>query len=213
MTEPLDPALLVEFTKRAKKQLRLRAKETRRCYPRAALARRSEALVARLAQLPELEGARAVALFFPLLDRGEVDLRAFDALLRARDITVYYPFMMPKPGGGYSTGFRPTSDLRELEERGRGFLEPPPSAPVAAPGDVDLVLVPALAADGRGHRLGYGAGFYDATLGDVAPPARTAIVVYDFQLLAEIPNEAHDVPCDLVVTDERVLRPGAHEHR
>lgn len=207
MIDPLDPLLLVEITKRAKKQLRRRAKEMREKFPRAALARRSDAIAEQLAKLPEIQSARGVALFYPMVERGEIDLRSLDASLRARGVTVYYPFMAPRAGGGFSTGFQPTAALSELEERGRGFLEPPRDAPIAQPGDVDLVVVPALAADGRGHRLGYGAGFYDATLGDVAPPARTAIVVYSFQLLAEIPSEVHDVPCDLVVTDKQVLRP------
>jgi len=206
MTDPLDPQLLLEVTRRAKRQLRRRAKEVRTNYPRSGLAKRSELIVARLVELPELETARALALFYPLLERGEVDLRPFDEHLRGRGIAVYYPFMTPRESGGYSTGFRPTRSLADLEERGRGFLEPPPTAPIARPGDLDWVVVPALAADARGHRLGYGSGFYDATLADVAPPAQTAIVVYDFQLLAEVPTEAHDVPCNLVVSDARTLR-------
>ena len=206
MTDPLEPELLLEVTRRAKRQLRRRAKDVRASFPRAGLSKRSELLVTRLIELPELADARALALFYPLLERGEVDLRPFDAHLRERGISVYYPFMTPRETGGYSTGFRLTQSLAELEERGLGFLEPPLDAPIARPGDLDWVIVPALAADSRGHRLGYGSGFYDATLADVAPPAHTAIVVYDFQLLAEVPTEAHDVPCNLVVSDARTLR-------
>jgi len=199
---------MLEITRRAKKQLRQRLKVLRSGHPRSALARRSAAIALSLEQLPEIQQARAVALFHPMVERGEVDLRPWDELLRARGAKVYYPFMRPKPDGGYETGFALTTEASELAERGRGFLEPSPEAIVAARGDIDVVIVPALAADGRAHRLGYGAGYYDATLGDVAPPARTVIVVYDFQLLAEIPKEGHDIPCDLVVTDQRILRPG-----
>lgn len=207
MADPLDPLLLLEMTRRAKKQLRKRLRDLRATYPAPTLARRSARLVAQLSELPELTRAKAVALFYPLLERGEVDTRALDAQLRERNVAVYYPFMDARSTGGFVTGFRLTTSLGDLTERGRGFLEPPIEAPTAQAGDVDVVIVPALAGDGRGHRLGYGSGFYDATLPDVAPPALKVIVVYDFQLLAEIPSEAHDVPCDLVVTDERVLRP------
>jgi 5-formyltetrahydrofolate cyclo-ligase len=207
MTDPLAPELMLEVTRRAKKQLRRRLKGLRDGYPRAALARRSALITAQLLRLPELEQARTVALFYPLIYRGEVDLRPLDGELRQRGIAVYYPFMRPSAGGAYTTGFGLSLELTELAERGRGFLEPAPDAAAAARGELDLVVVPALAADGSGYRLGYGSGFYDATLTDVAPPARTVVVLYDFQLLAEIPSEAHDVRCDLVVTDERVIRP------
>jgi 5-formyltetrahydrofolate cyclo-ligase len=65
--------------------------------------------------------------------------------------------------------------------------------------------VPALAATPDGHRLGYGKGFYDATLPDVCPPALAIAVVYSFQLLAELPVESHDHRCDLVATDAQVF--------
>jgi len=207
MTDPLDPQLMLEITRRAKVQLRRRLKDLRGSYPRAALARRSELIKDRLLELPELAQARSVALFYPLIDRGEVDLRTLDEELRRRGALVYYPFMRPNAGGGFVTGFGLSADLAELDERGRGFPEPPPDAHVALPGELDLVVVPALAADGSGYRLGYGSGFYDATLTDVAPPALTVVVVFDFQLLAEIPSEAHDVRCNIVLTDARIVRP------
>jgi 5-formyltetrahydrofolate cyclo-ligase len=70
---------------------------------------------------------------------------------------------------------------------------------------VDLVLVPALAVAPSGHRLGYGAGFYDSLLPDVCPPAKALAVAYDFQLLVEVPTLPHDVPCDFIVTDAREI--------
>jgi len=205
MADPLDPELLLEITKRAKKQLRRRLRELRRSYPGSVLAGRSQLIVSRLAELPAVKAAGGVALFHPMLERGEVDLRTLDQLLRSQGVRVYYPFMSPSPSGGFSTGFRLTDGLEDLSERGRGFLEPKEDAPVAGRGDVDVVVVPALAADGRGHRLGYGSGFYDATLADVVPPALAVVVVFEFQLLAEIPSEAHDVPCNWVITEKRTL--------
>jgi len=67
------------------------------------------------------------------------------------------------------------------------------------------VLVPALALDSRGHRLGYGAGYYDRTLPRFCPPAVSIGVAYDFQLLVELPVTEGDVPCDWIVTDTRAL--------
>jgi 5-formyltetrahydrofolate cyclo-ligase len=113
--------------------------------------------------------------------------------------------MDPTSEGGVRTGFAETRDPAELAERGRKFLEPPPDAPRAARGELDLVMVPALAVTDGGHRLGYGVGFYDATLPDFCPPARSLLVAFEFQLLAELPVFEHDVACDLVVTDGRTI--------
>ena len=52
----------------------------------------------------------------------------------------------------------------------------------------DVVVVPALAVAADGHRVGYGIGFYDATLPDVCPPAAAVMVAFGFQLLAEVPS-------------------------
>ncbi len=70
-------------------------------------------------------------------------------------------------------------------------------------------MVPALQIDGRGHRIGYGAGFYDRTIPRFAPPALTMGVAFSFQLIAEVPITPGDVPLALVVTDERLIEPTA----
>jgi 5-formyltetrahydrofolate cyclo-ligase len=103
------------------------------------------------------------------------------------------------------SALRLTRSSDELALRGGRFVEPPPDAPEAGRGDVDIVVVPALAVAANGHRLGYGAGFYDAALPDFRPPALAVVVAFDFQLLAEVPTLPHDVPCDIVVTDTRTL--------
>lgn len=66
-----------------------------------------------------------------------------------------------------------------------------------------LVLVPALAVDRRGHRLGRGGGYYDRTLPRVAPGTPVVVLLHDGELLDEIPAEPHDTPVP------QVLLPGA----
>jgi 5-formyltetrahydrofolate cyclo-ligase len=204
--DPLDPKVVLELRVRAKKQLRLRARALRKAHPPASLAERSARLVERVLAHPAFEQAKSVALFWPLLERGEVDVRALDSAARRAGKSVFYPFL--RQGNPMLTGFCRTEAAAELEFGSARFAQPPEAAPQAARGDIELVLVPALAASGDGHRLGYGMGYYDATLPDVCPPARAMVVVYDFELMAELPNEAHDVRCDIVVTDERSLEPG-----
>lgn len=203
MTE-LSSEELAELLRRAKRQIRARMRALRSAHPSGVLAQRSAKIVERVRVLPAFARARSVALFWPMLDRGEVDLRLLDALCRASGKPVYYPFMQAS-GEMTLTGFRLTRRADELVDRGQHFAEPDPSAPTSVRGEVDLVIVPALAVAVDGHRLGYGKGFYDATLPDHCPPALSVVVAYDFQLLGELPKYETDVACDMVVTDSRTI--------
>ncbi len=206
--DPLEPKLLAELGARAKTQLRARMKALRLAYPAASLAERSGRIVASVAKLPAFESARSVALFWPLLEQHEVDVRELDRLARTAKKRVYYPGFSRTRDGTLCSELRLTASHGELAVRGHRFLEPPSDAPVARRGDIELVLVPALAAALSGHRLGFGIGFYDSLLPDVRPPATAVIVAFDFQLLAELPVMAHDIACDVVISDARTLAVG-----
>ena len=85
-----------------------------------------------------------------------------------------------------------------------GLLEPAePVLPVSALGEADLVIVPALAVDHQGVRLGRGRGFYDRSLGGRDPQARLVAMVRDAEFVGELPAEAHDVPMTHVITPRR----------
>lgn len=88
-----------------------------------------------------------------------------------------------------------------LVESPRGLLEPTePPRGVGAVRAADVVLVPALAVDRRGHRLGQGGGSYDRALARVGPAILTIGVVYDDEFVPELPAEPHDQPVRAVVT-------------
>lgn len=197
------PSELQELGRKVKQQLRQRMRATRRALSESAVAARSARIVAQLDQLEIFSRARAIGMFWPVEGQGEVDLRELDAELMRRGVARYYPFMDPSDGG-YTTGFRRIELADELTLTPQRFRQPLHGG-AAARGELDVVLVPALAVTPAGHRLGYGKGFYDVTLGDVCPPARSIVLAYSFQLLAELPLESHDYRCDMVVTDDAVF--------
>lgn len=87
-----------------------------------------------------------------------------------------------------------------------GLLEPPgPELPASALGEAALVIVPALAVDRRGVRLGRGRGFYDRSLGGRNPQARLIAVVRDAEFVDELPAEPHDVAMTHALTPKRGL--------
>ncbi len=198
----MDPATDVETLLRykAKTVLRQRARSLRNTMPKEAIALRSAAITRALEGLSCIEKACKIALFFPMERRNEVDLRELDSKLRERDVRVAYPTIDPETK---LMTFRFTRALTDLEERGSMFREPKTTMEEAT--KLDVIIVPALQVDPRGQRIGYGAGYYDQTLPRFAPPAKTIIVAFDFQLIAEVPITTGDVACDLIVTDKRVL--------
>jgi 5-formyltetrahydrofolate cyclo-ligase len=185
---------------RVKAELRKRMRSLRKALPASACAERSSRIVERLANLEPLVKARAVCLFWPIEDRHEVDLRGLDARLRARGVQIAYPGIDPDTG---AMTFRFVADAEAMVEHGFGFREPSPDAPEAPATGLDVIVVPALAIDPRGHRIGYGAGYYDRVLPRFAPPAVTVAVAFDFQLVAETPNSTLDVPVGWIATDAR----------
>ena len=95
------------------------------------------------------------------------------------------------------------SALTELKPGAFGILEPPETLPVAAPEDLNLILVPGMAFSPKGARLGRGKGYYDRFLEEFA--GRTIGVCFDSSVLEEIPTEPHDRFMDAVLTDKRAI--------
>ena len=84
-----------------------------------------------------------------------------------------------------------------------GILEPMDVMRIAYK-NIDLVLVPGIVFDHEGHRIGYGFGYYDKFLAKI-PKAIKIGLAFEFQVVDKIPNEIHDVPVDLIVTEERIV--------
>jgi 5-formyltetrahydrofolate cyclo-ligase len=190
---------------RVKVELRKRMRAVRKALPAEACAERSARIVSRLLLLEAIVRAKSVALFWPIEDRHEVDLRALDTLLRERRVRVAYPAVDPDTR---AMTFRFATELGAMKEIGSGFCEPAASEPEATPGTLDAIVLPALAVDGNGYRIGYGAGYYDATLPVHSPPATTITVAFDFQLISEVPRLQGDISADWVVTDTRAFLAG-----
>lgn len=89
------------------------------------------------------------------------------------------------------------TDLTRVEKGYAGIPEPVDDGPVADD-PTALVLMPGLAFDPQGHRIGYGGGFYDKFL-EKEPNHPTVALCYDFQMLPKLETESHDIPVDWVI--------------
>lgn len=182
----------------AKNELRKRMRGVRNSIPERALASRSEKIVERVLATPAYAKARSIGLFYPMEGRNEVDVRPIDLAARAAGKAVAYPFLR-----GPAEMALLCAEMSTLRERGSLFAEPPEDAPEVSADDGLVVIVPALAVDPTGQRVGYGKGFYDRLLERVVPPAFAIAVAYDFQVVAEVPRMDGDQPTNMVVTDLR----------
>ncbi|MFI1255732.1 5-formyltetrahydrofolate cyclo-ligase [Streptomyces netropsis] len=165
-----------------------------------------EALGRRALELPELARARTVAAYVSV--GREPGTRALLEALRARGVRVLLPVLLPD--NDLDWGLYRGAD--RLVRASRGLLEPDGErlGPDAVTG-ADTVLLPGLAVDGRGMRLGRGGGSYDRVLARLeragATPARV-VLLYDDEVVARVPEEPHDHPVHAVVTPGGVRRFG-----
>jgi 5-formyltetrahydrofolate cyclo-ligase len=194
----LDEAAEQALRMRAKEELRERLQRLRRVMPVEACAARSRAICARLCDLPQLSSAHVVIGYAAF--RKEADPAA--ALLHAQEAGKRTGLVRVEEAG--ELGLHAYRDGDALEPNAYGIAEPLAGAPRIAAADVDLIIVPALAVDERGHRIGYGQGYYDRLLPALDRAFKVAIA-YDFQLLVETPDTRDDVPVDCVVTDSRTI--------
>jgi 5-formyltetrahydrofolate cyclo-ligase len=96
--------------------------------------------------------------------------------------------------------FRTVNTQAEMVFGAFGILEPNGGEALGSE-DIDLLVVPGIAFDRNGYRLGYGKGFYDRKLALMSQEVVSAGLCYDFQLCDQLPVEAHDQPLDCLVTE------------
>ena len=187
--DPADPAA-------EKRRLRRVLSGRRQAVSPAEAARAASRIAERLRSEPTVRSARRVALYAALPD--EVPSRPlFDAL-----IALGKPCLFPRAQEAHALGFARVADWNELRPGRYGVLEPPAQAAVIRPEAGDLVLVPGVAFDRAGVRLGRGLGFYDRAFPASAPSAPLLIgVAYQIQLVDALPRVETDRRVDAVITE------------
>ncbi|MCR4267236.1 5-formyltetrahydrofolate cyclo-ligase [Nitratireductor sp. ZSWI3] len=141
-----------------------------------------------------------VSGFWPM--RSEMDVRPLMEALAERGARLCLPAILDKT----TIVFREFMRDADLVDMGFGTQGPAADAPVLDP---DLMLVPLAAFDGRGHRIGYGAGYYDraiARLKHNGGEPRLIGIAFDCQEVDRVPDEAHDVALGEILTESGLRR-------
>jgi 5-formyltetrahydrofolate cyclo-ligase len=189
----------------AKRALRLQVLARRDGMPPAARSDASRAIVAAIAGRADFQAASRLLLTLPF--GSEWDTRELVAAALARRKTVALPRVN---SATRELEFGIVADLdRDVASGYQGIPEPRAHCAPIAIGTVDWVLVPGVAFDEGGWRIGYGGGYYDRLLPSLAAVVPRIAGAFNLQLVARVPSAEHDIAVDAIVTETRTIVPAS----
>ncbi len=193
----------VDQTRRAGKQVMRKVVLARRdALPVAVRAGASETIaMAAVTAIGELPTGSVVALY--AAKGSEVDTAALDAHARARGWVVAYPRVV---AGSRVLVFHAAGIDELVTVGGLGLREPAVGTPAVSIGDIAAFVIPGIAFDRKGGRVGWGRGHYDATLATAAVDVKRVGLAFECQLIDHVPDEDHDVGLDIICTEAATYR-------
>lgn len=153
----------------------------------------SEKLCKKLKQTLEWQNAKHILLYAPI--RGEVDV---SSLFDAKEKYFYFPRVKSN-----ELEICRVLSFSDLEKGSFGILEPKQNCEIISPNLLDFILVPGVAFDKKGGRLGKGKGFYDRLLAQFSQKSKKPFLIslaFPFQMVSEIPKEEHDVLINQIIS-------------
>jgi 5-formyltetrahydrofolate cyclo-ligase len=185
-----------------KSELRAEARKRLRAIGDAERAATAITVAESVWDMPEVSNARVLLLYAALA--SEVATSAIAAEARARGQVVTYPRCLPETRS--MVLHRTMTEAELLAGGSYGISEPDPSCPIVRIDEIDAALVPGLAWDRNGNRLGRGAGYYDRLFGAPGWRAFRCGLFLAAQELNAIPVDQWDVPLDAVLTERELWR-------
>lgn len=180
---------------KTKSDIRQMVRELKKTYTSEELDIKSETIIRQVIALPVWQSAHAVLLYSALPDEVRTQ-RLIDAALRAGK-QIFLPVVE-----GDRLQIRRYKDTTPVEKEPLfGIYEPVgKNFPVCQYANIDLAVVPGMAFDAKGNRLGRGKGYYDKLLTKL--DVHTVGICFDFQYVDNVPTSSHDIPMDVVVTEK-----------
>lgn len=187
---------------KGKAELRVSALNARRMLRKDQILALSDTVAGRVFELPEFMGARTVECYVALKDEIQTKKIIGRALRQKKRVIVPITNLRTR-----KLSFSEIHRLSELVPGYFGVLEPRKEYIRRVPLErAQLAIIPLIAWDKRGYRLGYGRGFFDNTLNSLKRHVTTVGLGLESQQLDEIPQTPNDARLDIVVTEKRTLR-------
>lgn len=150
--------------------------------------------------LKGLQPAKVVALYSEI--RKEVATGEIFTEFSRQDKILLYPRVAK---GEKQLIFARVKKRRDLEKGSWGIMEPRTGLEEFPLGQIDLMFIPGVAFDREGKRLGYGQGYYDRIAEGLRKDCIKIALVFDFQIVNEIPDSSRDIRVDKIITEQRVI--------
>jgi len=151
-----------------------------------------------LLTLEQVLSAKRVALYSAV--RGEISTAPAALALRDRGVSLVYPRVLRDER---RLAFHEVSDPSSMSPGAFGILEPDARAPLIAATAIDVIVVPGLAFDAHGGRVGWGHGYYDTTLASTGDALHVGYA-FELQMVEIVPIDADDAAMDCVITEAHV---------
>jgi len=186
-----------------KKDLRKIMLSKRNVLSSESIFERSEIILERFYQSSLYKDAKKIMTYVPFQRELRTDLLIQRSLADGKEI--YIPVTVPKEKKLIPSKLL---DLKKDLIAGHfGVPEPRPSAfrPVP-PQKIDLIIVPGLVFTRKGYRVGYGGGYYDRFLANPKVEASKVSLVFDFQILSDLPVDDYDLPVEWIFTETETIQ-------
>jgi len=154
----------------------------------------------RLYETQHYQSSRTIMTYVDI--QNEVETRS----IIARAFNEGKNVVVPVCGSNYNLLPVKIESFDDLEPGTMGILEPKKTKSIVDVKKLDLVLVPGIAFDRKGNRLGYGLAYYDRFLNKLSPSTVTIALAYSFQVLPSVPREEHDHKVNIIITEKEIIR-------
>lgn len=182
-----------------KKILRKEIQERLQTLPKEIYEHRSYTIAQKIFKDPLWQSAQSIGITIsspPEVDTFQIIRKAWD---EGKQIVI--PKCLPKER---KMNFRKLERFDQLESVYSGLLEPIESkTDLVEPSDIDLLIVPGIAFDSEGFRMGFGGGYYDRFLQSFK--GNTVSLAFQEQIVSNLPREDHDIPVEKIITDETIF--------
>lgn len=180
-----------------KKSIRNEVLKKRDVIPLPVKNAKDRAIKDRLLGMPEFKNASRVLFYASFRTETGTTGIIREALLTGKKV------MLPRVNADTLKIY----EIKGMEELSPGYMgiPEPPVSELRGLEDVDIVVVPGVAFDTSGYRLGYGKGYYDRMLSAAEKRCPVWALAYEEQVVESIPHEAHDVRVDIIITDKRII--------
>jgi len=168
---------------------------------------KSSAILRNLSTLSEFQNGNTIMIYLPIKHEPDTHPLMHISLKQGKKVCL--------PISNFKTKEIVASQIlnpkQELQHTEFGIMEPSEEyVRVVNPKILDIVIVPGVAFDEKGHRLGYGQGFYDKFISSLPKSATLIGLTYEQQILEKIPSQKHDQKLHFLVTEKRVINTSRH---